>query len=243
MSRALPFVLSLVALALIGAICVGLAQGASSLADPNPYLSRYGLEAPLVPFHIVDGKAAKKTPLEQTKPDPKISRQGGFSIPIASCVWDGTAPNVDCPTGGSYQLPGVWVRDELGSLWKARTALHEWLHVVSHYHSWCLLDGDEPSSEAYLSRDFVRWYEEGLVEALTLQLLPGYWRDLTGKRIGTETLTMMRWSPSYPEAFRWLRAAEQATGTKRFSRASREWLIARLTSTLDDRVVVLSQHS
>lgn len=165
-------------------------------------------------FGLVFGCRAAAAP-SLADPNPYLERHGlhAVLVPFAE-----TTEPIHGRSGdvipGRYRAAGVLVDAELQPIDKLHITLHEWLHSFGE--------------------------DEGLTEAMTLHLLPGYARWLLGRPLRRATIAAERSAPIYSEAFRWLRAASKATGTPRWSRANREWLIARLQDSLDECVAVLA---
>lgn len=233
MNRVIP--LSLVALAVVGAVVLGLtgpARGAAAhpeaWSNPDGFLARYGLPATnttivRVPPESFGSIVAREYARSQRTPPPGLL--GDFA--------HGGADGVTFPEWSS--LAGVvMVADDLGGIGTAYAVLHEVGHRVSAV--W----GDARC--AVLVRCERPWelkYEEGLVDAWTTAMIGRYWRYLTGRRIAPVSVPLAT-QPHYPDEVRaWRAAAKAATGKPLASSAVREYLTAALLRNGDWRELAL----
>lgn len=108
----------------------------------------------------------------------------------------------------------------IGGVYLARLSLHEWIHQVSMW-GW---SDEEYGAHWVLGEEWQDIYEEGLVEAAALDLLPNYWRWLTGKR-----MSAVVWPAYSAHAVSWRVWSARATGKPWRSRAAREWRAEALT--------------
>lgn len=174
------------------------------VTDAPNFLARYGLDAQQVPVVGVD--SVDGTYLSG-------AQGGSFSdrIEIADRVLDG--------------------QDRVNL---AHVALHEYLHEASMYRHndefWELAPEDD--GDALVA--YEQLYEEGPVEAVAIDLLPNWWRYITGKRLRYRAKVgpgaYVTWTPiaQVPDAYLgvtqfWRVCSARQTGQRMISPAAASW--------------------
>ena len=187
----------------------GPAAAAPSLAEPNPFLAHYGLEAGSTSFSLV----ASSQLAEYQQPGDIVP--SGVALPTE-----------------------VLVDEDLTGLALAEVSLHEWNHQVSR-KAWKNIDCVR--TPGYCERDWIRIYEEGPVQAVTSDLLPNYWRWLTGKKLRSRVqCSAFQFPVDYREEVQiWRAASARATQSSIRSRAAREWRANVLVTPAEDRPALL----
>lgn len=186
--------LGLLGWAIIFGLIFGCRAAAAPLSETPSFLARYGLVVNEVPVVVVPASEMRSE--------------------------KGEGQSID---GESHQDRILLNRQivEVGGLYLARLALHEWLHQASMWR-WPLDEFRTYWVDA--GREWGAVYEEGLVEAKALDLLPNYWWWLTGKRL--------RWdlSPAYSgHVGTWRAWSARATGKPWRSREAVQWRTEALT--------------
>ena len=234
MSRVLP--LSLVALALVGAVVLGL-TGPASAATPHPqawsnpdlFLARYGL--PATSTTIVRGPRSSFGPIV-AREYARVQTEPSAGL-LADLNANGGADGVAFPEWSSLS-DVVMVADDLGAHATAYAVLHEVGHRVS------VIRGDDTCAVAVrCERAWRRKYEEGLVDAWTSASVARYWRFLSGRRMDPVSLPAATQPHYRDEARAWRAAAKAATGQRLGSSAVREYLTAALLRDGDWRELAL----
>ncbi len=108
---------------------------------------------------------------------------------------------------------------EMGGLPLAAITLHEYLHEASYWR-WA---PDE--LDVIVDARGVKLYEEGLVEAVTYDMLPAWWRYLTGRRLRAD---VQPGSTYFSEVVTWRVWSARATGKPWRSPEAKAWRAAAL---------------
>lgn len=155
-------------------------------------------------------------------------------------------------TGGST-LGRIEIRQdvlEAGGVRLATLSLHEWLHQSSISAHWSEFWQLVPSNPRAAS-EWTFFYEEGPVEAVGVDLLPSWWKFLTGKRLRyvmrvgdlvVDWKPMDAVSPDYlPAAQFWRLCSARQTGARMTSPAAATWRAWLLTQGFAARVQIAGE--
>ncbi len=135
--------------------------------------------------------------------------------------------------GVAYPAPGgIYVLSTLKGVALSEATLHEWLHKVS--------ERTGGFSNEWGDRDYMLTYEEGLIDAVAVDLSVGYWHYLTGRRMGKRDRASTWMSLTYPrEALIWRVASVRATDSPARSEAASNWRVSVLAVKLKARPAIL----
>lgn len=154
---------------------------------------------------------------------------------------------------GGSTLGKIEIKQDIldrGGIMLADLSLHEWLHqasMVVHWDEfWEAMPLEDEAATAW-----ERFYEEGPVEAVTVDLLPGWWRYLTGKRLRYVSRVgrfRVDWKPMNSVAPEYLGAAQfwrvcsaRQTGARMTSSAAATWRRWLLTQGYAARVQIAGE--